>query len=406
MKQKYFIPALAKMPNSKTRFGFACYKSDAPEDEDLKNMLKPTEDGIKKIQKSADEIKAEQDKMKTDFEASQKAFADWQATKDDRDEKNQKALDDLIKKANTIYLPEEYGGGFAGQLKNVLQENHSAIKQVRTGYSQAFNIKGDMTTTGSITGAMARQQLQPAILPNQIFNFRDLVEIVQTSTGLIVLPRETAPTGSASRVPTENTAKPQIEAKFTMVNYTADYIAGYARVSKQMLQDLQFLQTWLPRILLREFYKAENLQFYTDLTAVATGSTTAPGATYAEKLIDYIANLGAANFAANAIITTFAQWATLLKSTSAAGYTLPGGVVAAPDGTIRIAGIPVRPANWVATGKAIVGDFTQAAIAVADTLKVEFFEQDQDNVIKNMITVRVEAREVLVVEQPGAFIFA
>jgi len=71
-----------------------------------------------------------------------------------------------------------------------------------------------------------------------------------------------------------------------------------------------------------------------------------------------------------------------------------------------IAGIPVRPANWVATGKTLVGDWTQATIAVADTLKVEFFEQDQDNVIKNMITVRVEAREVLVVEQPSAFIFA
>jgi hypothetical protein len=139
---------------------------------------------------------------------------------------------------------------------------------------------------------------------------------------------------------------------------------------------------------------------------VASGSTTTAATVYAEKLIDYVANLGAGNFAANGIVITFAEWATLLKTTAGTGYGVPGGITISPNGTVMIAGIPVRPANWVATGKTLVGDWTQAAIAVADTLKVEFFEQDQDNVIKNMVTVRVEARECLVIEQPSAFVFA
>ncbi len=367
--------------------------------------LQPIHDGIKGIQRDFTSQKQTIEQIKADLAASEAAFKQWQQMKDAGDADNKKAIDELIKKANSVPM----GGnesGFIATFRAAIGEKFESIKGVRKGSGFAFEMKGDMTTANSITGNLTRTQLQPAILPNQIFNFRDLVEVVGTSTGLITLPRETAPTGSASRIPTEGTAKPQIEPKFTMVDFKADYIAGYARVSKQMLQDLLFLQTFLPRILLREFYKAENLQFYTDLTTVATGSGTTSATVYAEKLIDWMANLGGANFAPNGMVGTFAEWAALLKTTSGTGYSLPGAVTIGPDGAVRIAGIPYRPANWVATGKTIVGDWSQALIAVADTLKVEFFEQDQDNVIKNLVTVRVEAREVLVVEQPAAFVFA
>jgi HK97 family phage major capsid protein len=366
--------------------------------------LQPIHDGIKGIQHDFASQKQTIEQIKADLAASEAAYKEWQQRKDAADLDNKKAIDELIKKANSFSFGASESG-FVPTFRAAIAEKFESIKGVRKGSGFAFEMKGDMTTANSITGNLVRTQLQPAILPNQIFNFRDLVEVVQTSTGLITLPRETTPTGSASRV-AENTAKPQIEPKFTMVDFKADYIAGYARVSKQMLQDLLFLQTFLPRILLREFYKAENLQFYTDLTLVASGSTTTGATAYVEKLIDWMANLGGANFAPNGMVGTFAEWAALLKTTSGTGYSLPGAATIGPDGAVRIAGIPFRPANWVASGKTIVGDFTQALIAVADTLKVEFFEQDQDNVIKNLVTVRVEAREVLVIEQPAAFIFA
>jgi HK97 family phage major capsid protein len=193
-----------------------------------------------------------------------------------------------------------------------------------------------------------------------------------------------------------------------MVNYTADYIAGFAKISKQMMQDLPFLQTWLPRMLIRDFTTAENGQFYTDLTTAATGSTTTSASIYAEKLIDWIATLGSSGYVVNAIVGTFAEWASLMKTISSSGtsYSVPGGMVIDASGAARIAGIPFYPCAWVATGKTVVGDWSRATIAVADPLKVEFFEQDDVNVQKNLVTVRVEAREVLVIEQPAAFIYA
>src|SRR4051794_35696879 len=111
------------------------------EPNEVTNLLQPISQGIDNIQKSAAETKAAQEKIQADFEATQKAFQEWQATKNDRDAKNEKALDELIKKANSVYM----GGGedlsFAAQLKTALADNHEKIKQVRKGVSVDFQVK-------------------------------------------------------------------------------------------------------------------------------------------------------------------------------------------------------------------------------------------------------------------------
>jgi HK97 family phage major capsid protein len=335
-------------------------------------------------------------------------WEDWREEKDKRDDLNQKALDALIKKAQAVPMGE-YDNSFGSQLKIALAENHNAIRTIRKGNSHGFEVKAATMTEGThLTGTGAvRSYLEPAIKPTTGYNFRDIASIVNTSTGLITLPREISSSGSISKTP-ENTNKPQLDYTFAMVDFKADYIPGYARISKQMLQDLPYLQTWLPRMLIRDFYKAENNQFYLDLASVATGVAGAAGSNYGEFLINSLASLGTAGFVPNAILGTYAKWAELLliKGSAGSGYGAPGVIVTDPNGTIRIAGIPYYPVPWLPTNKTVIGDFTQLAIAVADPLKVEFFEQDQDNVIKNLITVRVEAREVLVVELTDAFIVA
>jgi HK97 family phage major capsid protein len=379
------------------------------EPQDLKKALAPIHDGIVDMQKSAEEQKAAQEKIQQQYEASEKAFTEWKATKDHRDELNQKALDDLLKKANAVPLNGGNDDSFESKFKIALAENHETIKKVRKGFAHDFQIKATMLESTNLTGTGAvRSYLAPVQKPGTAgYNFRELTRIVNTATGWITIPREASKTGSISKT-FEGNAKPNVDYTITMNDYKAEYIAGYVRISKQMLQDLPFLQSWLPQLLIRDFYIAENTQFYGDLAAVATGNSTTSATVYAEKLIDWMANLGAAGFVPNGDVTTYANWASLLKTTSGAGnaYSLPGGVTIGADGAVRIVGVPIYPTSWIATGKTIVGDWNRATIAVADPLKVEFFEQDQDNVIKNLITVRVEAREVLVMENTDAFIVA
>jgi hypothetical protein len=97
-----------------------------------------------------------------------------------------------------------------------------------------------------------------------------------------------------------------------------------------------------------------------------------------------------------AIVTTAANWATLL-TTKPSDYSIPGGVTITSDGSVAIAGVPVAVHNGMTTGKTFVGDFSRVKIIQSAGLAVQFFEQDSDNVRKNLVTVRAEAEVALAV---------
>jgi hypothetical protein len=52
-----------------------------------------------------------------------------------------------------------------------------------------------------------------------------------------------------------------------------------------------------------------------------------------------------------------------------------------------------------------VGDWSRAKIIQASALSINFYEQDSDNVQKNLTTVRAEADVQLAVLRPDAFLY-
>lgn len=297
---------------------------------------------------------------------------------------------------------------FQNAFGELIAKNFDAIKEVSLGNRVKLDVKavGNMTVAGNLTGdAVRTYQPGVAMVPNRLLNFRNLIPSVSSATGIYTLYRETGSEGSISVQSTPGDAKTQIDYDLTAVTYTARYIAGYARVDKSMLQDLPFLQSALPEMLLRDFYKAEDAKFFADLSAAATGSTTTSATVDVEQIIDYVANLEGADFQVNGIVVNPKQWARLI-TTKPADYSVPGGVTITADGNIAIAGIPVFKSSFIADDKVLLGDWNMAKRVVVDDLKIEFFEQDSDNVQKNLVTVRIEAREVLAIDRPDAFVYA
>lgn len=297
---------------------------------------------------------------------------------------------------------------FVSSFGELIAKNFDSIKEVSLGNKVAMTLKavGNMTVSANLTGD-AQRTYQPGVaaVPNRLLNFRDLIPAVSSATGIYTLYRETGSEGSISEQGTPGNAKTQIDYDLTAVTYTARYIAGFARVDKSMLQDLPFLQTALPQMLLRDFYKAEDAKFYADLSGAATGSTTTSATVDVEQIIDYVANLESADFQVNGIVVNPKQWARLVV-TKPADYSVPGGVTIDANGNINIAGIPVYKSSFIADDKVLLGDWNMAKRVVVDDLKVEFFEQDSDNVQKNLVTCRIEAREVLAIDRLDAFVFA
>jgi hypothetical protein len=233
---------------------------------------------------------------------------------------------------------------------------------------------------------------------------RDLIPTAVSPTGLYVTYRETGSEGSIG-VQSEGIAKSQIDYDLTEVKVVSDYIAGFARFSKQMMFQLPFLQNTLQRMLLRDFYKKENATFFSTVSLAATGSTTTSATVDAEQLVDWIANQLAANFDASFALVSYQQWARLLK-TKPNDYSVPGGVVIDPSGNVRIAGVPVIGASWVTDDKALIIDSNYVERVETEGLRVEFSYEDSDNFQKNLVTARVECFEDINLLRTDAVIYA
>jgi len=308
------------------------------------------------------------------------------------------------KKGTELKEAKSYGEVVVKSIK----ENAAAIGEVGNKATKLqIDIKavGNMTLGANLTGDQNRDYSDVIqIVPSQLLNFSDLVSTVAISGGTYTFPRETTSEGSISTV-AEGSDKSQIDYDITMVDVSTDYLAGRAVYSKKMRNNLPFLESFIPRALRRDYFKAENAKFSGELAAVATASVLTSG-NRIERLIQNVAVLEGIDYAVNGIVITPADyWAIMLiEKSTGAGYGLPG-IVTMEGGTLRVNGIPLFKATWLAANKYFVGDWSYVQKVVTEGLTLEFSTEDKDNFSKNNITARIESQIALAVERPNAVIF-
>ena len=285
---------------------------------------------------------------------------------------------------------------------DAVKDNYDEIKSVRKGQGVKLELK-DFTLSGSLTGdaVASYNQRNPILSPAVKINARDLIPTTVSPTGLYVTYKEGTLTGAVAKQ-TEGVAKAELTPTMTEVKLVASYVAGFTQFSKQAMNSLPWLQQSLGRILLREFYNAENALFNTAF-ATGTGSTTSASTVDCDQLIDWVANLEAANFTASVIIINPRDWATLAKTAS-----LNVQVVLAYNPISKqfeLNGIPIVKASWATVDKAIVMDIEYVERVEVEGLKLEFFEQDSDNIQKNLITARIECLEEINIMNTASIVY-
>lgn len=368
------------------------------------------------------EVKSAADAVNTMKAANETAIAEVKGqvaevksalvTMDEAAKANQKALDELIAAKNAKSIESKstksFGDAFAETMAEAFESKQAEFKNFAKDRNAKLVLElkdvANMTLGNNLTGdGQATYNTRQGLVPSQKINFRDLIPTTQSPTGLYVTYRETGSEGAIT-VQTEGNGKGQIDYDLTEVKVVSDYIAGFARFSKQMMFQLPFLQSSLQRMLLRDFYKKENQQFFSVTSQAATGSTTTSATVDAEQLVDWIANQLNANFNASFALVNYAQWARLLK-TKPSDYSVPGGVIIDPAGNIRICGVPVIGASWVTDDKALIIDADYLERVETESLRVEFSYEDADNFTKNLVTARVECFEDINVMRTDALIY-
>ena len=353
---------------------------------------------IEAVERQISEFKSVGESVKT-IEGEVKKISEWQVKKDEADKLNQEALDKLIadSKNNNGSKPESKT--FSQNFKEAVEANWQDISsEISKGRKAVIEMKsaGDMSISANLTGDGTPTYGQsPIILPSQAINFRDLMPTTSSPNRTYIQHREKTTGEGAPAAQTEGSAKAQVDVDFEEVKTVNEYVAGFTRFTKQFARELSFFTQTLPRVLIRKFYEAENAKFWTDVVGTS-GISTATGSETddVKRLIDAIAYQLNSNYNPSYALVNPLQLARLNKALyDSQNYASAAGVVSSANGMLSIAGVPVIAASWVTDDKGLIIDRTYLERVEVEGLKVEFFEQDSDNVQKNMITARIECFE-------------
>lgn len=220
-------------------------------------------------------------------------------------------------------------------------------------------------------------------------------------------------------VTSEGAAKPQISFDDpTAVTVALDKIAAFIKETDEYIDDAPFLASAINGRLLNYLGLREEVYLLTKLKAASiTADTTswANSATAAEiadlifkKIMKVQEDSG---FPADAIIMNPRTWEIIRLGKDSNKQYYGGGYFADGQGK-QLWGVPVylssfaaAPVSGSAAGEIFVGAFkTCGSVVSKGGVSVEATNTDQDDFVKNRMTIRAEERIALAVRRPAGFV--
>lgn len=237
-------------------------------------------------------------------------------------------------------------------------------------------------------------------------------EVIEGNT--LVFFTEGAMEGTIASSIAEGAAKSRVHfADPTPTTVTLEKVAAYIKESDEYIDDYGYLASAINGRLLYELNLKRQAKVISDLLGTSgiqtIGSTTAitrKAVNVADEIANAIADIMTqSGRPANAIVMTPDIWKLLRIGKNADDDYYGGGYFAALHGE-NIWNLPIVLSNQLTANHVLVGAFDTCATLVskAEGVTVEATNTDQDDFIKNLMTVRAECREKLAVRRPAGFV--
>lgn len=277
-------------------------------------------------------------------------------------------------------------------------------------------VKNALYSADMADGVIAPDR-QPGIVPRlrQRLFLRDLIPVGRTSSPVVFWVQQTGYTNNAAVV-SEGVRKPESTITFEPKQTPVATIAHVFKAAKQLLDDFPALQSTVDDELRYGLKYAEEQEFlFGDGTGVNILGIVPQAEAYDPQLdvtdrtqIDDIrdAMLQAqlARLPASGIVMHFIDWAQIETLKDTVGRYIIGN----PQGSIppSLWGRPVVETEIAAfENKFLTGGFQGGAMIMdREDANVVIATQNEDDFVKNMITIRCEERAALQVKRPEAFI--
>lgn len=379
---------------------------------------------LEQLQRNLDAALTEVKGFATEFRTKN---AEGTKVSDDAKEKADKALIDLegvrsdIKELSQKLAQGRRGGGDdEPELKSLGVEvaNHPEVKDyIESGCkgTVGFSVKAITSASGSGAGLIRPdRQTDVTGLPRMQLRVRDLFTPGRTEGNAIEYAYQTARTNNAA-VTAETTQKPESNYTWDVATANVRTIAHWVPVSRQAMDDIPQLESLVDGELRFGLDDAEDAELligdgtgqhlngaYTQATAYSAPIVIA-GETRIDRLRLGILQVELADYASDGIVLHPSAWAGIELQKDAAG----GYIFANPQGIAGpvLWGKPVVPTKRIGSGNWLTGAFKLAG-QIFDRMdtEVRISDQDRDNFIKNMLTVRAEKRLAFVVRRPTAMV--
>lgn len=250
--------------------------------------------------------------------------------------------------------------------------------------------------------------------PNRRMTIRDLLTPGQMDGSTLEYVKETGFTNNADMV-TEGTGKPQSDIKLDLVTTSARVIAHTAKASRQILDDMAQLRTYIDgrlryglafkeeQQLLNGDGTGQNLHGIIPQATAYSAEFTPTSATEIDALRLAMLQAALAEYPATGHVLHPTDWARIELTKDGEGRYIIGNPQSTAQPTLW--GLPVVATQAIAADTFLTGAFMLGA-QVFDrwAARVEIATENEDDFIKNLVTMLCEERLALAVYRPESFI--
>lgn len=290
-----------------------------------------------------------------------------------------------------------------------------AGKQRHKGQSRALELR-DITSGAASAGDGIWSYRDPEIVSNPYRPrmIRSLIPTVPVNSNLVEWVQTLVRTNLADVV-TEGAAKPKSDLTYDRKETPVRKIAHYFKTSMEVLQDFARLRAEIDNEGFEMLRQVEEDQLMTGdgtginllgLVPQATAfdnSVVASGDQQVDVIRRAILQVRQSYYSATGIVLNPADWAAIeLLKDGENRYLFSAATTGAPA---RLWGLPVVESDALQSGEFLVGAFSTAA-TIYDRMQASVFvsTENEDDFIKNMVSIMFEERIALAVKRPLAFV--
>lgn len=305
-------------------------------------------------------------------------------------------------------------------IKEALTSNIEKLKNLKDSReSFSFEVKaaGTMTISGNVSGGNipVEDRIEGLnVIPSRRVRLLDIMSQRSTTSNVVSWVYQANKDGAAGQT-AEGTAKNQIDYDLVVTSESIKKTTAYIKVSTEMLDDIEWIESEIRAELLRELLKAvENTTYSGNGVGQAhNGLITVASAFAAGALAGTVDNANEVDVLAAAIT----QINIAQEGSADVNYILMNPLdvykmktlkVSATDrryvervsmigGSLNLDGVPILETTLVTAGKYLVGDFMKAISVTRSSVRFEVGVEN-DDFTKNLRTILAEWRGATIVK--------